>query len=49
MQALSSWFPVIGQLSPSMKAFISIVGVTLVVGAVVFYVVSHSRKNTPES
>lgn len=49
MQALSSWFPVIDQLSPSMKAFCSIVGVTIVVAAVVVWVVSHSRKNRSPS
>jgi tellurite resistance protein TehA-like permease len=45
MYTLSNWFPALNQLSPSMQAFCSIAGVTLLVCAVVVFIVRRGRKD----
>jgi len=48
MQQLSKWFPLIDQMSPSMKGLCSVVFATVVACTVVVFVVFRGRKN-PEA
>jgi hypothetical protein len=46
MHTLSNWFPLIDQMSPSMQALCSIVGVTTLVCAVVVFIVLRGKKGS---
>jgi hypothetical protein len=45
---LSQWFPLLDQVSPGVKALVSIAIVTALVCSVVVYVVFHGRKGDSE-